>query len=51
VHSHVRRLDLRAGTLTREVEWSAPAGDRGADHLGAAGLAEPARGRRHPLHG
>src|SRR5881392_3215301 len=22
VHSHVRRLDLRAGTLTREVEWS-----------------------------
>src|SRR5204862_3620516 len=28
VHSHVRRLDLRAGTLTREVEWSSPAGDR-----------------------
>jgi alpha,alpha-trehalose phosphorylase len=28
VHSHVRRLDLRAGTLTREVEWSSPAGSR-----------------------
>jgi alpha,alpha-trehalose phosphorylase len=28
VHSHVRRLDLRAGTLTREVEWSSPAGNR-----------------------
>jgi Glycosyl hydrolase family 65, N-terminal domain len=28
VHSHVRRLDLRAGTLTRDVEWSSPAGDR-----------------------
>jgi alpha,alpha-trehalose phosphorylase len=28
LHSHVRRLDLRAGTLTREVEWSSPAGQR-----------------------
>ncbi|HEV2452112.1 MAG TPA: glycoside hydrolase family 65 protein [Streptosporangiaceae bacterium] len=28
LHSHVRRLDLRAGTLTREVEWSSPAGNR-----------------------
>ncbi|HEY2441631.1 MAG TPA: glycosyl hydrolase family 65 protein [Streptosporangiaceae bacterium] len=28
LHSHVRRLDLRAGTLTREVEWSSPAGCR-----------------------
>jgi alpha,alpha-trehalose phosphorylase len=28
LHSHVRRLDLRAGTLTREVEWSSPAGKR-----------------------
>jgi alpha,alpha-trehalose phosphorylase len=28
VHSHVRTLDLRAGTLTREVEWSSPAGNR-----------------------
>jgi alpha,alpha-trehalose phosphorylase len=28
LHSHVRRLDLRAGTLTREVEWSSPAGSR-----------------------
>jgi alpha,alpha-trehalose phosphorylase len=28
LHSHVRRLDLRAGTLTREVEWTSPAGDR-----------------------
>jgi alpha,alpha-trehalose phosphorylase len=28
LHSHVRRLDMRAGTLTREVEWSSPAGDR-----------------------
>jgi alpha,alpha-trehalose phosphorylase len=26
--SHVRRLDLRAGTLTREVEWTSPAGRR-----------------------
>jgi alpha,alpha-trehalose phosphorylase len=28
LHSHVRRLDMRAGTLTREVEWSSPAGQR-----------------------
>jgi alpha,alpha-trehalose phosphorylase len=28
LHSHGRRLDLRAGTLTREVEWSSPAGKR-----------------------
>jgi alpha,alpha-trehalose phosphorylase len=28
LHSHVRRLDLRAGTLTRKVEWSSPAGCR-----------------------
>jgi alpha,alpha-trehalose phosphorylase len=28
LHSHVRRLDLRAGTMTREVEWSSPAGCR-----------------------
>jgi alpha,alpha-trehalose phosphorylase len=28
LHSHVRRLDLRAGTLTRQVEWSSPAGQR-----------------------
>ena len=28
VHSHTRTLDLRAGTLTRHVEWSSPAGDR-----------------------
>jgi len=26
--SHVRRLDLRAGTLTREVEWTSPSGRR-----------------------
>ena len=26
LHSHTRRLDLRAGTLTREVEWTSPAG-------------------------
>jgi alpha,alpha-trehalose phosphorylase len=26
LHSHVRRLDLRAGTLTREVVWSSPSG-------------------------
>jgi alpha,alpha-trehalose phosphorylase len=26
VHSHTRRLDLRAGTLTREVVWTSPAG-------------------------
>jgi alpha,alpha-trehalose phosphorylase len=28
VHSHVRCLDLRAGTLTRVVEWTSPAGSR-----------------------
>jgi alpha,alpha-trehalose phosphorylase len=28
LHSHVRRLDLRAGTLAREVEWSSPVGNR-----------------------
>ncbi|MBO0821114.1 MAG: family 65 glycosyl hydrolase, partial [Nocardiopsaceae bacterium] len=26
LHSHTRRLDLRTGTLTREVEWTSPAG-------------------------
>src|SRR5277367_4630010 len=26
--SHVRMLDLRAGTLTRDVEWTSPAGRR-----------------------
>ncbi len=26
VQSHTRRLDLRAGTLTREVVWTSPAG-------------------------
>jgi alpha,alpha-trehalose phosphorylase len=26
VHFHQRMLDLRAGTLTREVEWTSPAG-------------------------
>jgi alpha,alpha-trehalose phosphorylase len=28
LHSHERALDLRAGTLTRQVEWSSPAGAR-----------------------
>jgi alpha,alpha-trehalose phosphorylase len=28
LHSHTRTLDLRAGTLTREAEWTSPAGDR-----------------------
>ena len=28
LHSHQRILDLRAGTLTREVDWSSPAGAR-----------------------
>ncbi|HEV3381455.1 MAG TPA: glycoside hydrolase family 65 protein [Trebonia sp.] len=28
LHSHTRTLDLRAGTLTRDVEWTSPAGDR-----------------------
>jgi alpha,alpha-trehalose phosphorylase len=28
LHSHERVLDLRAGTLTRKVEWSSPAGAR-----------------------
>jgi alpha,alpha-trehalose phosphorylase len=27
LHSHTRTLDLRAGTLTRTVEWTSPAGD------------------------
>jgi len=26
LRSHTRRLDLRAGTLTRDVEWTSPAG-------------------------
>ncbi len=35
VHSHVRRLDLRAGTLTREVEWSSrPATGCGSPRCG-----------------
>jgi alpha,alpha-trehalose phosphorylase len=28
VNSHTRSLDLRAGTLTRHVDWTSPAGDR-----------------------
>jgi alpha,alpha-trehalose phosphorylase len=28
VHSHERVLDMRAGTLTRTVEWTSPAGQR-----------------------
>src|SRR5213596_4308756 len=28
LHAHERVLDLRAGTLTREVDWSSPAGAR-----------------------
>ena len=28
VHSHERVLDLQAGTLTRQLEWSSPAGAR-----------------------
>ncbi|MBV9093951.1 MAG: glycoside hydrolase family 65 protein [Streptosporangiaceae bacterium] len=28
LHSHERILDMRAGTLTRQVEWSSPAGAR-----------------------
>ncbi|HEX2743101.1 MAG TPA: glycosyl hydrolase family 65 protein [Streptosporangiaceae bacterium] len=28
LHSHERTLDLRAGTLTRQVEWSSPSGAR-----------------------
>jgi alpha,alpha-trehalose phosphorylase len=27
LHSHTRRLDLRAGTLTRSVRWTSPSGD------------------------
>ncbi len=27
LHSHTRTLDLRAGTLTRRVRWTSPAGD------------------------
>jgi alpha,alpha-trehalose phosphorylase len=27
LHSHTRSLDLRAGTLTRSVRWTSPAGD------------------------
>jgi alpha,alpha-trehalose phosphorylase len=28
LHSHTRTLDLRAGTLTRHVDWTSPAGKR-----------------------
>jgi Trehalose and maltose hydrolases (possible phosphorylases) len=27
LHSHVRTLDMRAGTLTRDMTWTSPAGD------------------------
>ena len=47
LHQHERVLDLRAGTLRRTVDWRSPAGRRGAGPLDPAGVAHPARGRRH----
>ncbi len=47
MHSHERVLDLRAGTMTRTVEWSSPAGKRVRVTLDAAGFVHPARGRGH----
>ena len=51
LESHERLLDLRAGTLRRELVWRSPAGKRGAGRLRAAGLLHPARRRRDPLRG
>ena len=45
LHSHERVLDLRAGTLTRTVDWSSPAGRQGQGDVGADGVADPARDR------
>ena len=43
LHHHERVLDLQSGTLTREVEWSRPAGKTVRVRSDAAGLADPAR--------
>ena len=51
VQSHTRTLDLRAGTLTRTVVWTSPAGHTRPGRIGAAGVADPARGRRDQVHG
>ncbi len=51
LESHVRRLDLRAGTLTRDVEWTSPAGRRVKVQLRPAGVADPAGDRGDLLHG
>ena len=44
-------LDLQAGTLTRHVDWTSPAGNRVRITSRPAGLADPARGRGDLLHG
>ena len=43
--SHERVLDLRAGVLRRELEWSSPARTRVRVTLDAAGVVRPAGGR------
>ena len=50
LHSHERILDLRAGTLTRTVDWSSPAGRPDQADLGADGVADPAGDRGDELH-
>src|ERR1700750_1072409 len=51
LHSHDRVLDLRAGTLTRRVDWTSPGGRAGPGHRHRDGVAAPAGHRRHLLHG
>ena len=51
LHRHERVLDLQAGTLTREVRVEQPGGQDGQRAQRAAGLADPAGGRRDLLRG
>ena len=46
LHAHERVLDLREGVLRRTVDWTSPAGTRGADLLHATGVVHPAGGGR-----
>ena len=51
LHRHQRVLDLQSGTLTREVTLEQPRGQDGQGAQRAAGVADPARGRRDLLRG
>ena len=48
---HTRTLDLRAGTLTRNVDLDVARRAHGQGQVGAARVADPARDRRDQLHG